>query len=77
MNFTHREIESLYRDWLDDVYGDCKIAGYTYQTSRALREVDKVAYECGFANWIDSQLGDTLWETDNGYTDEKQEKEEQ
>lgn len=65
-----RVLEELYCQFLDDCYGTVRIAGYEYQTSRALAEVDPTAFRCGFADWLDAQLGETLWEKDGEYWDE-------
>lgn len=74
MTYTIRELEERYCEFLDEVYPECKIAGYEYQTSRALKEVDPIAFRCGFADWLDSEIGETLWELPNGeYTDEEPE----
>ena len=48
------ELSQLYDDMLDGCYDVVEIAGYTYSTSCALRAVDNVAYEQGYANWLDS-----------------------
>jgi hypothetical protein len=52
------ELEEQYCEMLDDVYGETNIAGYQYSTSRALAEVDPVAFRCGFADYIDSLITD-------------------
>lgn len=49
------EAEKLYNDMLDDVYGDCEVAGMKYQTSRALKELDPIAYRCGLLDWADAE----------------------
>ena len=36
-----------YDDMLDETYGEVEIAGMTYYTSNALKEIDPVAYRCG------------------------------
>ncbi len=46
--------EDEYNDMLDDVYGEVSICGMTYQSSRALKELDPTAYDCGKADWEDS-----------------------
>lgn len=43
-----------YDEWLDECYGDVDICGYKYSASRALEEVDPVAYRCGFSDYLDS-----------------------
>ena len=43
--------EKQYDEMLDDIYGDVKIAGFTYSTSCALKELDPTAYRCGKADY--------------------------
>ena len=52
---NEQEALSQYDDFLDDIYPTCQIAGYEYSTSRALKEIDEVAYRCGFNDWCDSE----------------------
>lgn len=56
---TTTEAYEAYDEMLDDVYGQATIGGQKYQTSRALREVDPVAYRCGFNDWADAEGIDT------------------
>jgi hypothetical protein len=51
---TEYDAYKQYDEMLDECYGETKIAGYSYQTSRVLKEVDPTAYRCGFFNWLDS-----------------------
>jgi hypothetical protein len=53
---TDYELEQAYNDMLDDVYGVVTIAGYQYETSRALKEVDPIAYSVGLSDY------ETVWE---------------
>lgn len=65
---SDRELDSMYQEFLDDVYPDCSIAGYNYSTSLALREVDPTAYRCGFNDWLDAEVSDErLYERDGEY----------
>jgi len=48
---TDYELEQYYNDMLDDVYGLVTIAGYQYETSRVLKEVDPIAYRVGLADY--------------------------
>jgi len=45
----------LYDDFLNEVYPDLIIAGYNYDTAIALKELDPIAYRCGFNDWCDSE----------------------
>jgi hypothetical protein len=66
---TERELYERYNDMLDDIYPDLTIADYSYNTSRALKLIDETAYRCGFNDWLDSELGETIWEKDGEYFD--------
>lgn len=64
---TTSDLERMYCDFLDELYGECKIAGYEYSTSQALVEVDPTAFRCGFSDWISSELeAEILGETETG-----------
>lgn len=65
---TDQELDELYRDDLDEVYGAVKIAGLVYDTSHALKEIDPTAYRCGFSDWLDAQVSNgELFESDGLY----------
>lgn len=62
-----RALHNLVDDMLDDVYGQVEVAGYSYSTSYALKEIDITAYNETFNNYIDSLCADeVLYEDDNG-----------
>lgn len=54
---TLGENEALdqYDQYLDEVFGDVSIAGIEYNTSKALKDVDPIAYRTGFNDWADSE----------------------
>lgn len=60
------ELDKLYRDFLDDLYPECEIAGMKYCTSTALAEIDPTAFRCGFADWLDSECQSGTYEEING-----------
>jgi len=45
------EIEQMYNDMLNDVYGVVKIAGFEYDTAYALKECDPIAYRVGLSDF--------------------------
>lgn len=47
------EVIDMYDSMLDDCYPEASIAGMTYSTSHALKEVDPTAYRCGMNDWAD------------------------
>lgn len=50
------DLHARYNDMLDDCYPVVSIAGHDYATSRVLRQVDPIAYRCGFYDWFDSEV---------------------
>lgn len=48
------ELEEQYKAMLDEVYGTVKVAGYEYETSRTLQEIDPIAYRTGFNDYLDT-----------------------
>jgi hypothetical protein len=67
--YSDRAMEERYDDYIDECYGETKIAGYSYSTSHALRLVDPVAYRCGFADWTSREIGETIYELHGRYFD--------
>lgn len=63
-NLTPLDTEELYADMLDECYPDCEIAGMSFTTSRALKELDPTAFRCGEVDYIDSL---SLVEIDGDY----------
>ncbi len=63
------QLEIRYCEMLDDIYGETKIGPYEYSTSKALAEVDPAAFNCGFSDWLSSEIGETLEEIDGEYFD--------
>jgi len=51
VKMTDYEIEESYKMMLDDVYGTVMVAGYEYDTSRALYELDPIAYRVGLSDY--------------------------
>jgi hypothetical protein len=54
-NLAEYDLECLYDEMLDDCWPKCKIAGYNYSTSDALKRIDPTAYRCGFNDWLDGE----------------------
>lgn len=49
---------SIYDDFLDDVYPAVNVAGIEFNVSRILKELDKIAYNCGERDYHDSLVTD-------------------
>lgn len=60
---TEETMEERYVDMLDEVYGEVNIGGLDYLTSRALKDVDPIAYRCGMSDYISSEIGETIVES--------------
>jgi hypothetical protein len=54
------ELYLRYDELLDEIYPDCSIAGLSYSTSNALKEIDPTAYRCGFNGWLNSEVSEGL-----------------
>jgi len=48
-------LEQSYRDMLNEVFGTVLVAGYEYETARALEELDPIAYRIGLSDY-ESQI---------------------
>jgi chromosome segregation ATPase len=53
-NFEVEIGDDQYNEWLDEIYGDVEIAGFSYATGHALKELDPTAYRCGKNDYADS-----------------------
>lgn len=68
--FDDGELEARHDAMLDDAYPDCKVAGYAYDTSEALKRLDPIAYRQSLLDFIDSECkDDILVEVDDEYYD--------
>jgi hypothetical protein len=54
VHYSENELQEQYDDMIRECYDTTTIAGLEYDTARALREVDPIAYRCGLADYIDS-----------------------
>jgi hypothetical protein len=64
--FTEYDIEIMFDDMLDDIYGPVKIfERYEYSYARAVRELDPTLYRCALLEFIDVMVTDgELFESD-------------
>lgn len=78
---TEDQALEMYDDLLDDD-GPVRIGNLTYSASHVLREVDPVAYRCGFNDYVDFLTEDDIFvegltsvdeDEDDGQPDEAQE----
>ena len=49
------EAEALYNELIDECNKPIKIFDMEYLPSRALKELDPIAYNCGFNEWLDAE----------------------
>lgn len=55
---TESEAFEQYNQMLDDCYPSVKVCGYEYDPSRALKELDPIAYRVGFSDYCSSLESD-------------------
>lgn len=60
------DIEQLYRDMLDELHPEVKVAGLSFCASCIVEELDPIAFRCGVNDYADSLVNDTLTEEING-----------
>lgn len=56
MTYTYiseSDAEQQYDDMLDELY-PVEIGGMSFCASRVLKELDPIAYNCGFSDWLDN-----------------------
>jgi len=58
---SEHEAYERYNDMLDECHEDVKICGMTYNTSRALKDVDPIAYRCGFSDYTSHLEEDNIF----------------
>jgi hypothetical protein len=58
---SEHEAHERYDDMLDDCFGDVKILNMLYYTSRALKDVDPIAYRCGFSEYTATLEEDNIF----------------
>lgn len=65
---TQRELEASYDDMLDSCNEPVKLMGCEYAPSDVLKNVDPIAYRCGFNDWLDAECQDGIFiEVNNEY----------
>lgn len=64
---TISETVAAYDSMLNECYPDLTIAGHMFDTSRALDQLDPIAYKCGWLDWCDAEGIDTD-ELEDDYT---------
>jgi hypothetical protein len=75
---SHYALLGLFDTWLNNMWDRPRIAGTKYNTSDALKQIDKVRYYEYFDDWLKTELefetilfiGNAYYESDEGY-DEK------
>jgi hypothetical protein len=78
MQYSTRDLESMYNEMLDDCYEMIDICGYKYLPSTTLKTVDPIAYRCGFVDYLDSLVTDEIiFEHEDGSYHDEPESEDQ
>jgi hypothetical protein len=57
---SESEAYERYDNMLDDCYPMVDVCGYTYDPSRALKELDPIAYRVGFSDYVSSLEEDNI-----------------
>lgn len=52
------ELEDAFENDLTDCYDMVSVCGYEYEAGCVLREMDPIAFRCGFNDWIDGRISD-------------------
>lgn len=60
MQYSDRDLETMFEDMLNECHDNIKIGSLEYLPSLVLKHVDPVAYRCGLADYIDSLLTDEI-----------------
>lgn len=55
-NASDITLEDDYCEYLDEVYEEVKIGCLTFQPSRIVRELDPIAFNIGFSDYISNQI---------------------
>lgn len=55
------EAYELYDEWLNEMDGGIEVAGCVFDASRILKELDPIAYRCGFHDWLDFEGIEVEW----------------
>lgn len=63
---TERELHDAFDAMLDETTERVSLLGMTYAPSDVLKNVDPIAYRCGFNDWLDS-MDDVYTCVDNEY----------
>jgi len=53
-HYSEQDMADQFEEMLDEVYGTVSVAGMEYDTARALKELDPIAYRCGMLDYVDS-----------------------
>ena len=72
---SERTAHAWFDEMLDDCEGPVELCGMTYSASEVLREVDPVAYRCGFNDYVDSLTEEDVFV--EGLTEDEMESEDE
>lgn len=53
-DLNDEELKNQYDEWLDEINEGIQIGRCKYSASRVLKQIDPIAYGCGFTDWLDS-----------------------
>jgi hypothetical protein len=61
------DLKERYEDMLNDCYPPVSICGYEYDAGRALKEIDPIAFDVGFSDYISLELDENLEEVEGEF----------
>jgi len=65
-HYSEQDMADQFEEMLDEVYGTVSVAGMEYDTARALKELDPIAYRCSLLDYIDgAEVEEVSFETLN------------
>ena len=50
------DLYEMFDEHLDGIYESVEIAGVTFDASRILKDIDDIAYNEAYSDWLDAQL---------------------
>ena len=61
---SEQDMVDQFDGMLDDCYGTVSVAGMEYDTARALKEIDPIAFRCSLLDYIDgAEVDEVSFET--------------
>lgn len=59
------ELRDAFDNELNDTHELISVCGHAYEPARALKLLDRIAYDCAFHDWMDARIDDIANELDS------------